>query len=121
MFVAILVYSFYSFYSRYFIIHYLLFIIKCRCHSAEEHLADGHVEVVACGVEVGGVVLALEVLAAELGVANTNHTAVVVVVEHRDVLLHAYLVHGAYHLLESWTVDIPRCDISYLCIRVLLL
>ena len=69
-------------------------------------------EVVTFGIEVCGVIFALEVLLAESRVAHLNDAVLVVVHEDRDMMFLANLLYDFAHMGKARAIDIPRSDIA---------
>lgn len=85
------------------LLHQLLF---------EPLLANGKEEAVTFSIEVGGVVVALEVAGAEVIVANLDDALGGVVIEDGDVVATADLANSLADGIEAGFVDIPGCDVT---------
>ena len=73
----------------------------------------------AFGVEVGGVIRALEVLLAE-GCIHWEYATGACCVENRKVMTGTYLTNGLDHLHKAWSLHSPRRDKAYGSQRIFL-
>lgn len=81
---------------------------------------NGKEEAMTFGIEVGSVVLALEVAGTESIVAHLDDALGGVVVEDGDMMATADLADGAADGIEAGLVDVPRSDVTDACLGALL-
>ena len=78
-------------------------------------------QLVTFGIEVGCVLVALEVFLAECFVANTNDVVWSVVPQYGDAVLLTDLFDDTAYRLKTGLIHIPRCYIADMCLGVMLL